>query len=121
MDPQCELAQNEVFGPVLAVIPFKDEEEAIAIANCTRYGLSSYVHTNDLGRAHRLAERLNSGVCSINGAPSVLAHRPFGGMGLSGYGKEGGPDGLAEFQRTKTVAISARYPGAILGPEGWSS
>ncbi len=121
VDPQCELAQNEVFGPVLAVIPFKDEEEAIAIANCTRYGLSSYVHTNDLGRAHRLAERLNSGVCSINGAPSVLAHRPFGGMGLSGYGKEGGPDGLAEFQRTKTVAISARYPGAILGPEGWSS
>jgi aldehyde dehydrogenase (NAD+) len=121
VDPQSELAQREVFGPVLAIMPFEDEDEAVSIANCTKYGLSSYIHTNDLRRAHRVAERLHAGVSMVNGAPSVLANRPFGGVGLSGYGKEGGPAGLAEFQRTKTVAISAHYPGRILGPEGWSS
>ncbi len=105
VDPASELAQTEVFGPVLTVMPFDDEEHAIAIANSTPYGLSSYIQTNDLRRAHRVAERLDAGATMINGAGNLMVNRPFGGIGLSGYGKEGGPEGLAEFQRLKTVAM----------------
>ncbi|MBL7500941.1 aldehyde dehydrogenase [Frankia sp. CNm7] len=103
--PHTELGQVEVFGPVLSMMPFSTEEEAIEIANCTRYGLSSYVQTRDVRRAHRVAERLTAGATMINGAPNLMVNRPFGGQGYSGYGKEGGPDGLAEFQRTKTIAM----------------
>lgn len=106
VDPQSELAQTEVFGPVLAVIPFADENEAISIANCTPYGLASYIQTNDLRRAHRVAERLVAGVVTINGASTQMVNRPFGGFGISGYGKENGPEGLAEFQRIKAVGIA---------------
>lgn len=105
VDPQSELAQHEVFGPVLSVTRFTTEENAIDIANGTPYGLGAYVQTNDLKRAHRVAERLVGGVIAINGAPTQMINRSFGGFGLSGYGKENGPEGLAEFQRTKTVAI----------------
>jgi len=106
VDPDSELAQQEVFGPVLAVMPFDTEDEAIAIANNSEFGLMSYIQTNDLRRAHRVAERLDAGGTMVNGAPSLMAKRPFGGFGLSGYGKEGGPEGLAEFQRVKSVAIA---------------
>jgi aldehyde dehydrogenase (NAD+) len=105
VDPQSELAQTEVFGPVLAVMPFEDEKEAIEIANSTKYGLTSYVQTNDLRRAHRVAEQLVAGGTMIGGAPNVHAQRPFGGVGISGFGKEGGPEGIAEFLRVKAVAI----------------
>ncbi|WP_198955514.1 MULTISPECIES: aldehyde dehydrogenase [unclassified Frankia] len=105
VEPHSELGQVEVFGPVLSMMPFSTEEEAVEIANCTRYGLSSYVQTTDVRRAHRVAERLVAGATMINGAPNMMVNRPFGGLGLSGYGKEGGPDGLAEFQRIKTVAM----------------
>jgi aldehyde dehydrogenase (NAD+) len=107
VDPRSEIAQTEVFGPVLCIIPFTDEDEAIAIANSTQFGLSSYIQTKDLLRAHRVAERLVAGGTMINGAPNLMAYRPFGGLGLSGFGKEGGAEGLAEFQRTKTIAIQA--------------
>ncbi|CAO5154373.1 Betaine aldehyde dehydrogenase [Frankia sp. AiPs1] len=105
VDPALEIAQSEVFGPVLVVMPFDTEDEAIRIANSTPYGLSSYIQTKDLHRAHRVAERLDAGATMINGAPNLQVNRPFGGIGLSGYGKEGGPEGLAEFQRVKTVGI----------------
>jgi aldehyde dehydrogenase (NAD+) len=105
VDPESELAQTEVFGPVLAVMPFATEDEALRIANSTRYGLSSYIQTNDLRRAHRMAERLVAGGTMINGAPNLMVNRPFGGLGLSGFGKEGGRQGLEEFQRIKTVGI----------------
>jgi aldehyde dehydrogenase (NAD+) len=105
VDRDTELAQTEVFGPVLAMMPFSTEEQAIEIANCTPYGLSSYIQTNDLRRAHRVAERLTAGATMINGAGNLMVNRPFGGFGLSGYGKEGGPEGLAEFQRVKTIAM----------------
>lgn len=105
VDPQSELAQAEVFGPVLAVTRFTTEEEAIRIANGTPYGLGAYLQTNDLRRAHRVAERLVAGVVCVNGAPAQMINRPFGGFGLSGYGKENGPEGLAEFQRIKAVAL----------------
>jgi aldehyde dehydrogenase (NAD+) len=112
VDPQSELAQTEVFGPVLAMMSFGSEDEALRIANGTRYGLSSYVQTRDLDRAHRMAERLEAGGTMINGAMNVVAHRPFGGIGISGYGKEGGRPGLEEFQRIKTVAIARSAPAS---------
>jgi aldehyde dehydrogenase (NAD+) len=105
VDPGSEIAQTEVFGPVLSLIPFETEEQAIAIANGTPYGLASYIQTNDLRRAHRVAERLTAGVTLINGAASLMPNRAYGGLGLSGYGREGGPEGLAEFMRLKTIAM----------------
>ena len=104
VDPKSELAQKEVFGPVLAITPFGDEDEAIFIANCTQYELSAQVETTDLRRAHRLADELTAGQVLINGAMAVAPHRAFGGFGLSGYGKEGGRPGLDEFLQFKSVA-----------------
>lgn len=105
VDPYSELAQKEVFGPVLSMIPFDNEDEAIAIANSTPYGLSGYVFTNDLKRAHRVAEALETGEVLINGAAPLPVHRPFGGIGISGMGKEGGREGIDEFLRTKSIGI----------------
>ncbi|MGD1256990.1 aldehyde dehydrogenase family protein [Mycobacterium seoulense] len=106
VDPNSELAQKEVFGPVLSIIPFDTEDEAIDIANSTPYGLSGYVFTKDLKRAHRVAEALETGEVLINGAMNISVHRPFGGIGISGMGKEGGRQGLEEFLRTKSVGIA---------------
>jgi aldehyde dehydrogenase (NAD+) len=105
VDPNSEIAQVEIFGPVVIVQRFSTEEEAIALANATRYGLAAYIHSNDLRRVHRLAERLKSGGVYVNGANTVAPHLPFGGLGVSGYGKEGGRAGIDEFLRYKTVAI----------------
>ena len=104
--PDAFIAQNEVFGPVLSVITFRDEEEAIAIANGTRYSLAGYVHTSDVRRAHRVASRLTAGYIAINGFAALPASAPFGGFGASGSGKEGGREGLNEFLRTKNVYLS---------------
>lgn len=106
VDPESDLAQNEVFGPVLAIIPFRDEAHAIEIANGTRYGLSGYVHTKDLKRGLRIAEELVTGEVLINGAANLQTNRPFGGLGLSGLGKEGGRAGVEEFLLTKGVGIA---------------
>jgi aldehyde dehydrogenase (NAD+) len=106
VDPHSELAQKEVFGPVLSIIPFDDDDEAIDIANATPYGLSGYVFTNDLRRAHRVAEELETGEVLINGAANLNPTRPFGGIGISGLGKEGGRQGLDEFLRIKGVSIA---------------
>jgi aldehyde dehydrogenase (NAD+) len=106
VDPTSELAQQEVFGPVLSLIPFDTEEEAVAIANGTRYGLSAYVQTADLRRAHRMAEALVAGEVLINGAANLAVHRPFGGVGISGFGKEGGRAGIEEFLHHKSVGIA---------------
>jgi aldehyde dehydrogenase (NAD+) len=106
VDPRSELAQKEVFGPVLSIIPFDDEQEAIEIANNTPYGLSGYVFTNDLRRAHRVAEELETGEVLINGAVNLGVTRPFGGIGISGMGKEGGRHGLEEFLRIKSVSMA---------------
>jgi aldehyde dehydrogenase (NAD+) len=105
VDPYSELAQNEVFGPVLAITPFSTEDDAIRIANATRFGLSGYVQTKDLRRALRLAEELVTGEVLINGAANLRVQRPFGGLGLSGFGKEGGRLGIEEFLRVKGVGI----------------
>jgi aldehyde dehydrogenase (NAD+) len=105
VDPYSELGQKEVFGPVLSIIPFDTDDEAIEIANCTPYGLSAYLHTQQLHRAHRIAEELITGEVLINGAANLGVHRPFGGWKTSGVGKEGGRQGFEEFLRTKSVAI----------------
>lgn len=104
VDPSSELAQREVFGPVLAVIPFDTEQEGIRIANSTEYGLSGYVWTSDARRAVRVTEQLDTGEVTVNGAPNAQVSRPFGGIGLSGMGREGGLEGLDEFLWTKSVA-----------------
>jgi aldehyde dehydrogenase (NAD+) len=106
VDPSSELAQREVFGPVLAITPFRTEDEAIEIANSTPYGLSAYIQTTDLRRAHRVADALVTGEVLVNGAANLGVHRPFGGVGMSGFGKEGGRAGLEEFLQVKSVAIS---------------
>jgi aldehyde dehydrogenase (NAD+) len=99
------IAQEEVFGPVLSVMTFGDEDEAIALANDTPYGLAGYVHTNDLRRAHRVAGALDAGYVSLNSFAALPASAPFGGFGLSGFGKEGGRQGLLEFVRTKNIYL----------------
>jgi aldehyde dehydrogenase (NAD+) len=105
VDPMSELAQTEVFGPVLAITPFDTEREAIAIANCTQYGLGGYVRTKNVARAHRVAEKMITGEVHINGfSPKV--YRPQGGFGISGTGKEGGRWGIDEFLRVKSVSLS---------------
>ncbi len=106
VDPHSEIAQQEVFGPVLVIQKFSTEEEVIDIANSTQYGLGGYIQTNDLKRAHRVAAALRTGFVHINGSRNIPAHAPFGGLGLSGFGKEGGRPGLDEFVRLKTVSLA---------------
>jgi aldehyde dehydrogenase (NAD+) len=107
VDPASELGQVEVFGPVLSLMRFETEEEALRIANGTSYGLASYVWTNDVARINRLVPRLEAGGVYVNGASPVTGcELPFGGIGISGFGREGGLEGLLEFVRTKAVAIA---------------
>lgn len=107
VDPDADIAQEEVFGPVLCVMPFDNEAHAIALANNTRFGLAAYIHTQDVSRVHRVADQLHAGSVYVNGAFPVPAHSPFGGQGESGFGREGGKAGLDEFIRPKTVAIAS--------------
>jgi len=96
------IARQEVFGPVLCMIPFKDEDDAIAIANDSYYGLSGYVSSRDLERARRVARRLRTGMVHLNGAPTDM-HAPFGGCKMSGNGREWGRFGLDEFVEVKAI------------------
>jgi len=96
------IAREEIFGPVLCLIPYKDEDEAVAIANDTPYGLSGYVYGGDVARAKAVARRLRAGAVHVNGA-SVDFHAPFGGYKQSGNGREWGEAGLEEFLETKAV------------------
>jgi betaine-aldehyde dehydrogenase len=101
-----ELATQEVFGPVATVLPFDDEEEAIALANGTKYGLSGSLWTRDIGRAIRVAREIRTGLLSINSDSSSYIQAPFGGYGQSGLGKEQGLDGLYDFTEVKSVYVS---------------
>jgi acyl-CoA reductase-like NAD-dependent aldehyde dehydrogenase len=100
------LAADEIFGPVVAVIPFDDEADAIAKANDTDYGLSGSIWTSDVGRALRVARAIDAGNLSVNSHSSVRYSTPFGGFKQSGLGRELGPDALAAFTETKNVFIN---------------
>ncbi len=97
------IAQQEIFGPVLSIIPFKDEAEAIAIANDTAYGLTNYVHSSDGARRNRMARALKSGMVEMNGM-SRSSGSPFGGMKMSGRAREGGLWGIEEFLEVKAIS-----------------
>ena len=99
---QMEIARTEIFGPVLSIIPFENEEEAISIANDTDYGLTNYIQTNDKEKANRVARRLRSGMVDVNGA-GIAVDAPFGGFKHSGIGREAGKEGLLEFLEVKSV------------------
>lgn len=99
------IAQEEIFGPVLSVIPFEDEDEAIAIANDTPYGLTAGLWTRDLSRAHRVAGQIDAGQVSINNYFAGGIRTPFGGYKASGFGREKGPDAVYHYLQTKTVSI----------------
>jgi len=105
VDRASDLAQEEIFGPVLAMIRFADEDEAVEIANGTQYGLGGFVFTNDLRRAHRVADALDVGTVGVNAFPPMPANAPFGGVKASGFGREGGRAGLDEYLRTKNVYV----------------
>jgi aldehyde dehydrogenase (NAD+) len=106
--PEMEIAQAEVFGPVLSVLSFRDEAEAIEIANGTDYGLVAGVFTSDLDRATRAASRLRAGQVFVNEWYAGGVETPFGGFGRSGYGREKGREALWNYVQTKNVAIKRR-------------
>ncbi len=106
VDENGWLAQNEIFGPVLSVIPFKSDEQAVNIANNSRYGLSAYIFTKDLRRAHRTARAIEAGCVCVNSPHTFPANLPFGGMKSSGFGREGGFDGIFDMTHSKAVQIA---------------
>ena len=103
--PTMTVACEEVFGPVLAVIPFDTEEEAVALANDSRYGLAGAVWTKDIHRGHRVAHAMRTGTVWINAYRVVGPDVPFGGFGLSGLGRENGIDAVHEYTQTKAVWV----------------
>lgn len=103
--PESRLAEQEVFGPVLAVTSFSSEDEAIALANQTEFGLAAGIWTSDVSRAHRVARELTAGTVWVNTYRYSAAQAPFGGMKKSGHGRERGLEALDEYLRTKNVLL----------------
>ncbi|NIF55713.1 MULTISPECIES: aldehyde dehydrogenase [Burkholderiaceae] len=102
-NPAIPSVQTELFGPVLSVLGFETEEEAVRLANDTEYGLAAGVFTRDLSRAHRMMKAIHAGVVWVNTYRAISPVAPFGGYGESGYGREGGIESILEYTRTKTV------------------
>ena len=100
---EMTIAKEEIFGPVVSIIPFSTEEEAIKISNDTAYGLTNYIQTNDINKAHRVARQLRSGMVEINGV-GFADGSPFGGYKQSGNGREGGKWGIEEFLEVKSIS-----------------
>ncbi len=108
MDQGDELVQQEIFGPVVTVQPFRSEEEALALANGVDQGLTASVWTSDHGRAERLCRSLDFGAVSVNTHAPMTAEMPHGGFGTSGYGKDLSVFGLEDYTRIKHVASAWR-------------
>ena len=110
VENSMRIAQEEVFGPVLAVIPFTDEDDAVRIANDSRFGLGAGVWTSDIGRAFRLSERIQSGTVWVNTYRAVSFMAPFGGVKDSGLGRENGAAAIEAYLETKTVWVNTGAP-----------
>jgi aldehyde dehydrogenase (NAD+) len=108
VDNKMTIAQEEIFGPVVAVIPFDDVEDAICIANDSEYGLSGSVWSADAGKALDIAKQIRTGTISINGFTLDFSC-PFGGFKSSGMGRELGPEGLEAYLESKTIS----FPGGV--------
>lgn len=106
VEQTSDYVQHEIFGPVLTVQPFDTEDDAVQMANGTMYGLAAGLQTNNLARAHRVAAALDAGMIWVNGWGHLDVAMPIGGYKQSGYGREGGPEGLSEYLQTKSVVIS---------------
>lgn len=104
--PDTETLKVEMFGPVMSLLPFDGEEEAIALANDSDFGLGAGVFTQNIGRAHRVSGRLRSGICWVNTYRAVSPIAPFGGFNQSGYGREAGLESVLDYTRTKTTWIN---------------
>jgi betaine-aldehyde dehydrogenase len=102
------IAREEIFGPVMTVLTFDDEEEVIARANATEYGLSAGVFTNDLTRGHRMIAQLQAGTCWINHYNITPIEMPFGGMKMSGLGRENGRAAIEHYTQLKSVYVAMR-------------
>ena len=106
LTPDARMVREEIFAPVLGILTFRDEEEAVSLANSTEYGLVGYAYTQDVNRAHRLIESIETGMMGINAGVVSNAAAPFGGIKQSGLGREGGIEGLHEYLETKYTLIS---------------
>jgi aminomuconate-semialdehyde/2-hydroxymuconate-6-semialdehyde dehydrogenase len=104
---QCRTNQEEIFGPVVTLTPFETEEDALEMANSVKYGLSSSIWTNDLKRAHRVAEKVEAGIVWINSWLVRDLRTPFGGVKASGVGSEGGWEAMRFFTEPKNVFIKS--------------
>jgi betaine-aldehyde dehydrogenase len=102
------IAREEIFGPVMTVLTFDDEDEVIARANATEYGLSAGVFTNDLTRGHRMIAQLQAGTCWINHYNVTPIEMPFGGMKMSGLGRENGRAAIEHYTQLKSVYVAMR-------------
>jgi succinate-semialdehyde dehydrogenase / glutarate-semialdehyde dehydrogenase len=101
-----DILREEIFGPVVAIVPFRDEDEAVALANGTQYGLVAYAYTRDLDRGRRLIDRLATGMMGLNSGVVSDAAAPFGGIKQSGLGREGGSEGIHEYLETKYTLLA---------------
>ncbi len=105
VEPGMTLAEEEVFGPVLSLMTYQDVEDAVRIANSTKYGLSADLRTNDIKLAHRVSRTLDVSYVSINGGGNFGLETPFGGVKQSGFGREGGLEGLRQYARVKSIVV----------------
>jgi succinate-semialdehyde dehydrogenase/glutarate-semialdehyde dehydrogenase len=106
LTPEMEIYREETFGPIAPIMTFDDEEEVIAMANDTDYGLASYIYTQNLARVHRVIEALKFGMIGVNDINPTSAAAPFGGIKESGMGREGASEGITEYLETKLVGLS---------------
>tara|TARA_A100001037_G_C15136545_1_gene631463 strand:+ start:342 stop:1769 length:1428 start_codon:yes stop_codon:yes gene_type:complete len=104
--PDSTIAQEEIFGPVASIFMFKDDEEAVKLANDSRYGLAAGIHTNDLARANHISDRIKAGNVWVNTYAFLTPGAPYGGYGESGYGRELGMEGIEAYTQQKTVFVS---------------
>jgi succinate-semialdehyde dehydrogenase/glutarate-semialdehyde dehydrogenase len=109
--PESEILQQEIFGPVAPVTRFASEDEAIRLANNTEYGLAAYVYTRDINRSIRIGERIECGMLGLNTGVISNAAAPFGGVKQSGLGREGGTEGISEYQTIQYMGIADPYAG----------